>query len=116
MLAASENGPRGTSVNVSMSPITSRPTDISAGPDANLTTAQQRRTFLESDSRSAPVMTADPALRLVPVRFRHALVTGDVNPRVAILLASPNLKAWMSQPCTKNDMNAASTPYCLVRV
>ena len=29
MLAASENGPRGTSVNVSMLPITPRPPDIS---------------------------------------------------------------------------------------
>jgi len=34
MLAASENGPRGTSVNVSIPAITPRPTDISAGPAA----------------------------------------------------------------------------------
>ncbi len=32
MLAASENGPRGTSVNVSIPLITPPPTDISAGP------------------------------------------------------------------------------------
>ena len=44
MLAASENGPRGTSVNVSMPPITPHPTDISAGHAANLMTARLRRT------------------------------------------------------------------------
>ena len=41
MLTASENGPCGTSVNVSMLPITPFPTDISAGP--RLTTTMEHR-------------------------------------------------------------------------